>query len=507
MESRRYMTTIGVVRCFLLFYLFTFLPFSVVAQQQGCRRGTPRAFTRGAAEGRIPGGDFYKGDLHQLVVLAAFADQSFVGDESLTMEQWDKIFNTKDFSEAPYFGSVRDYFVAQSYDAFSPVFDLQYVVVDSLKKYRSTVIDDENSQFLVEDIVDSLLKRDIEWGLYDWNGDGYVNQLLIIYAGKGSSYGGFGGGYDAIWPHQWWMSEHFDFEEQQYRQPCVVTDSEGHTYLVDCYCAVQELASRETWSTFGTLCHEYSHCFGFPDFYYGSTKNVGNWDLMDYGNYNGKGFQPCGYSAHERWLMDWLTPEELFEAATVTDLPSLSDEGRAYLLRNDGCESEYYIIENRQQRGWDELLPGSGVVVFHVDYDPSIWTSVTQWPNDNNKKHYTIFHANNTGDETGWAYPYGGHSNLTNTSVPAATLNNPNVDGTMLMSKPITNMVVNGGIASFEVMADPTAVTAPTFNVQRSPRGSVALQSTFNVLSRIGPVTIVRDESGTVRKVISAPCP
>ena len=334
MESRRYMHTIGVVRCFLFFYFFTFLPFSVVAQQQGCRRGTPRPFTRSAAASRQPGGDFYKGDLHQLVVLAAFADRPFKGDEAQTLEQWDKIFNTENFSEEPFVGSVRDYFVAQSYDQFRPIFDLEYVVVDSLKKYSSTIRDDEYSQFL----------------LYDWNGDGYINQLLIIYAGKGSSYGGFGGGYDAIWPHQWWMSNHLDPVTQTYRNPLDVTDG-YRTWFVDSYCAVQELASNNSYGAFGTLCHEYSHCFGFPDFYYGSKKYVGNWDLMDYGNYNGGGFHPCGYSAHERWLMDWLTPEEITTTATITDLPPLADEGRAYLLRNDGYDQEYYIVEHRQQSG------------------------------------------------------------------------------------------------------------------------------------------------------------
>ena len=29
--------------------------------------------------------------------------------------------------------------------------------------------DDENSQFLVDDIVDELKKRDIDWAKYDWN--------------------------------------------------------------------------------------------------------------------------------------------------------------------------------------------------------------------------------------------------------------------------------------------------------------------------------------------------
>ena len=38
---------------------------------------------------------------------------------------------------------------------------------------------------------------------------------------------------------------------------------------------------------------------------------VGDWDLMGRGNYNGKGYLPCGYSAHERMFMGWLSPEEL----------------------------------------------------------------------------------------------------------------------------------------------------------------------------------------------------
>ena len=64
---------------------------------QGCRRGTPRPqsmpLRRGGSEDRIPGGDYYRGERHQLTVLVAFNDRSFIGDEAATLEKWDKIFN------------------------------------------------------------------------------------------------------------------------------------------------------------------------------------------------------------------------------------------------------------------------------------------------------------------------------------------------------------------------------------------------------------------------------
>jgi M6 family metalloprotease-like protein len=99
---------------------------------------------------------------------------------------------------------------------------------------------------------------------------------------------------------------------------------------------------------------------------------------MDYGNYNGNGYCPAGYSAHERWLMGWLTPTELTSATTVTDMPALNDKPQAYLIRNDGFENEYYLVENRQQKGWDTNIPGKGILIFHIDYDPTLWVSVKE---------------------------------------------------------------------------------------------------------------------------------
>ncbi len=42
---------------------------------------------------------------------------------------------------------------------------------------------------------------------------------------------------------------------------------------------------------------------------------------MDYDNYNGNSYCPASYSAHERWMMSWLTPTELKQAITITNIP------------------------------------------------------------------------------------------------------------------------------------------------------------------------------------------
>ena len=479
--------------------LLSLVTLSAIAQEnislQGCRRGTPRPvhLRRGGSQGRTPGGDYYHGERHQLTVLVAFNDRSFTDDEVATMEKWDKIFNAENYIEGSFKGSVHDYFLAQSYGEFNIVFDLAYVQVSgNAKKYASTEEHDENSQYLISDIVDILKTRDIDWGLYDWNGDGYINQLLVVYPGHGMN---DTHGTDLIWPHQWWMSEHLkDLQEDVHCDPIPVSAGDNN-YLVDCYCAINELGQYENESTFGILCHEYSHCFGFPDFYYGTgTTTLGEWDLMDYALYSCNGFLPCGYSAHERWLMGWLTPIELTETTTITDMPALAEEGRAYLIRNDGCESEYYIVENRQPIGWDASLPGSGILVFHIDFDPSIWISTTTFTNSSSRKRYELFHANAMNSvyfNAGWPYPYQENDSLTNTSTPAATLNHENIDGTTFMSKPITNMAVTGGLASFDF-----AVTNTT------GMDELTTGAAHQLLYRIGRIDIVRDAKGTVRKII-----
>lgn len=455
-----------VCKWLLLWGLLLLLSFEGMAQDSlpfmGCRRGVLPAQRASRRAGRQEGKEeidvtLYRGDRRQLVVLASFADRPIEGTESAALVQWEKIFNQKHFDEAPYVGSVHDYFYDQSYGQFRLKFDLQYVEVGLVSTYQSTQIDDENSQYLVDDVMDVLLSRDIDWSLYDWDDDGEVEQLLIVYAGMGMA---DGGGANSIWPHQWWLSKHRDMTQDgfPYREACTFVH-DGKAYKVDCYCAVPELG--KVCYSFGVLCHEYSHCLGFPDFYSSTGHVLGEWDVMDYGYYTGGGCCPVSYSAHERMLMGWLTPIELTGPVSVTDMPALSDEPQAYIIHNDGYPDEFYVVENRQHKGWDASLPASGLLVFHVDFDPLYWFSPSECPNRSSVKRYEIVPANgkkSTSYKEGWVYPYGNNNELTNTSTPAAVLTNPNNDGSLLMNKPLTNMTVTDGLAAFDFMDGATGV-------------------------------------------------
>ena len=174
-------------------------------------------------------------------------------------------------------------------------------------------------------------------------------------------------------------------------------------------------------------------------------------------------------------------------------MPALADRSRAYLIRNDGFENEYYIVENRQQTSWDTSLPGNGIIIFHIDFVPNLWVSVKEYINKSDRQHYVLFHANDMNtisNNARWPYPYEENDSLTNMSSPAATLFNDNKDGTKLMSKPIRNMKVTGGLASFDFTVDTTTgINAVT-------------TGTDQLLYRIGKVEIIRDANGNIRKVI-----
>ncbi len=387
------------------------------------------------------------------VILIEFADRQFSGVNP--QATFDRIFNENGYNLGHGPGCVADYFREQSGGLFNPVFDVAgpVRVSASYKGSSSNNYGDKSFREAVEK-ADSLFN----YADYDWDGVGKVPQVVFIYAGYGGN------------------------ESSAKAKGCIWPNTSSFTqFYVDGVSFGQYTASAELWSTdelcgIGTICHELSHCFGLPDVYPvgGSEYSVlDEWDLMDGGNYSDEGWCPPNYTVQEKELLGWFSARELDVTQTVSNLQPLEAGGDAYRITNSGQANEYYLLENRQQRGWDAFIPGHGLTVLHVDFNLDSWrlNTINSYPTHH---HLDFIHA------SGHSYTYYeslyGHNNykdgrnmnlsgsafplltdtlvvtdLTDTSVPsAATLFTQNAQGTKFMGKPIMNIQESAdGLISF----------------------------------------------------------
>ena len=302
-----------------------------------------------------------------LVLLVEFSD---VKMQSGALTQWSNRFNQQGFSLDSHVGSVRDYFIEQSYGLLTVDFDIigPLTLTQTHDYYGSapnTRLDDRAAEMVIEAL--NLANTQVNYADYDWDNDGEVDQVYVIFAGRTSD---TEEGY--IWPHEWNLSYAKYYGNGTGRQRL-----DG--VYIDTYAVSNELVDETTLEGIGTACHEFSHCLGFPDYYdtdYTGGTAAQYWDLMDGGNYNGPqniGEVPCPYTAYERWSAGWIDLIPLTEPCKVVDMPSINEEGVAYVINNSGNKNEYYILENRQQITFGTGNYGHGLMVWHIDYNQSIW--------------------------------------------------------------------------------------------------------------------------------------
>lgn len=441
--------------------------------------------------------NIFQGTKKGLIILAQFTDSKFQSGHDRAL--YNKIANAENYTDNGFKGSVKDYFKAQSAGQFELDFDV--VGICQLKNpcsyYGGNASNGEDLRAgeMVAEACQWAATQGIDFSQYDWDGDGEVDQVFVLYAGKGEA---DGGALSTIWPHMYYLSES-DYGKS--------LSFNGVT--VDTYACSAELNGYGKLDGIGTFCHEFSHCMGFPDLYdtgYSGWFGMGDYDLMCAGNYNNDGKCPAGYSAYEKHKCGWLTYQDVTnieEALNVTGLKAISEGGGAYVLKNKAHEDEYYIIENRQNTGWDAYLPSEGVMITHVDYDTNIWWN--NMPNTkgnyydehdnvyyNDHQRFTIFRAGNSTSKVGVTsdlYPYNTKNSLTATSNPAATLYNKNSDGTKYMHIDIKDIqVAADGTASLTFSkADRSDIGGGTNpDTPVVPSGSILLSESFDKFGGTG---------------------
>ena len=389
------------------------------------------------------------GDKRGLVILVNFPDREL--NDAHGPSYYEGYFNEVGFRRDGNHGSVHDYFYECSYGQFNLTFDIFGPVTVS-KSYtyygkNDSMGDDLYPAELLSEACRLANTQGVDFRQYDWDSDGEVDQVFVVYAGYGENNGAAS---NSIWPHECTLSE-----EAKYG------DGEGPVWLdgvkIDTYALSCELDGRSgtTPVGIGTACHEFSHCMCLPDFYSPDGKYYGMdaWDLMDFGNYSGdnRGTSPVAYTSYERMYCGWLTPTVLSEPCFVTDMKSLYEAPEAYIIYNDANHKEYYMLENRQGEGFLASSPAKGMLVLHVYFDGELWAK--NRVNTNATQHMTIIPADGkltymSGYADTWP-GVTGNTALTDDTYPAATLYLHNTDGRKMMGKPIEHIQETGGRISF----------------------------------------------------------
>lgn len=433
----------------------------------------------------------FQGTKKGLIILVQFTDSKFKSGHDLAL--YKRIANEVNYSDNNFRGSIKDYFKAQSHGLFELDFDVAGICqLQHPYAYYGKNNSQEEDVKPDEMVAEACLwahEQGIDFSKYDWDGDGEVDQVFVLYAGHGeASYKDP----NTIWPHMYKLSAS-DYGK--------TLSLDGVT--VDTYACSSELNGDGNLDGIGTFCHEFSHCMGFPDLYdtsYAGWFGMGDFDLMCSGSYNGDSKCPAGYSAYEKAECGWLTLKDMTnieQETSIVGVQPMSADGDAYIIKNKGHEDEYYILENRQKTGWDSYLPASGLMITHVDYDADIWdwnmpntSGKYEDANGNTKtndhQRLTIFRAGKSTAEYGDAsdlYPYGSDNSLTKTSSPAGTLYNTNSDGSKYMHVAITDIAIAAdGTASFTLSKE----EHQGGDVPVTPSGSTMLYESFDKCTGTG---------------------
>lgn len=392
-----------------------------------------------------------KGIVKGLIILVQYSDVKFKQTYSVSAKQYFTDMMSKEgFSEYNATGSAADYFKTCSNGQFKPQFDVVGpVTLSNTRAYYGANNSKGNDSRPGEMIKEAceLVDSSVNFADYDNDKDGYCDNVYVIYAGFGEASSNDSNAADAIWPHSWTISEAMGLDDNSKLKLDGV--------YVDRYaCSNEWQATTSLPDGIGTFVHEFSHVMGLPDLYSTSGTTLYctpcEYSVMDYGTYNNNSRTPPTYSSFERNAMGWIEPTQLGDAQNIA-LKNLADSNEACIIPTSK-DTEFYLLENRQQTGWDKYIPGHGLIIWHIDFDQSVWDDNIV---NNNKSHQyvDIVEANNNNDGSslttmaGWTWPGTSEkTEFTDDSTPALKDWSGNK-----IDVPITNILEESNVITFRV--------------------------------------------------------
>ncbi|HRR10580.1 MAG TPA: M6 family metalloprotease domain-containing protein [Tenuifilum sp.] len=427
------------------------------------------------------------GNRKLICILMGFKDKAF----TKTQSDFNNLFNQVGYSTGGATGSVKDYYLENSWSQFNLTVDVfgPYTASQNMSYYGANDAygNDQNPRALVTEAVNAA-DASANFANYDNDGDGTVDGVYVIYAGYGEEAGASA---DAIWAHAWSITP---------------VTKDGKT--ISKYSCSAELRgnSGTTITSIGVICHEFGHVLGAPDYYDtdystgGQFEGTGKWDMMASGSWNNNGVTPAHHNAYTKVkVYGWATATVLSSATNVTVKPV--KDNKSFFQINSTTSGEYWIMENRQQVGFDAYVPGHGLIIYHVHKDVASASSSNNINATYPQKMYPVCASATTnpgttsstyGSINSTGCPFPGSSNKT--SFTDATTPNMKSWAGANTGKPMTSIAENATTKdiTFAFMGGSgggTAPTATTVAASSITTSSATLNGTVNANNATTTVT------------------
>ena len=406
-----------------------------------------------------------------LIILINYTDRKFddyVPWNYTPIDFYEAMINSHDYqgftlpagTKVECMGSVCDYYYDNSFQQFDPHFDI-------LGPVDVPFACTDAHQFNCDSIFFAALQTldpDVDFSQYDTDEDGTADMVFFLVAGHGSDYSA--NNRDYLWPHMKNFTESPVLDGVNFKLYACSTNMIGEEN--EYYVNFNNVAG------IGTICHEFSHCLGLPDFYDADGVGSGGtnlthpmtWSVMASGFKNNNGRNPAGYSLFERYALGFAQPVLIEGEGTIT-VPALEKSNTGYRM-NTANEGEYFIIENRQRVKWDKNLAGPGMLIWRVDS-----TNVEVWENNlvnsnPNHMYYELLRAKFSGLNDSYNDPFPGVAKVT--SITNATQPNLRTWDGKLSKYAFVNITEADSIITFDVVKDNSKFSIEDF--EKMPVGA-----------------------------------
>lgn len=305
-----------------------------------------------------------------LTILIEFSDRPF----TKTATDFDKLMNQESGTIEGNVCSVRNFYWEDSYGRLNVT---SRVVGPFKANFKSGYYEREGggstqtSRELVREAIHRASESGVDFSDLDGDGDGYVDCIHIVFAGHGKSDGSEDG---LIWEHR-----------SSLVSPIIRDGKKAKDYII-----TPELYKDNRIAPIGTICHEFGHILGAPDFYDLETKTdtfyaTGYYDLMADGSWgysptyiNGHGRYPAHTNAYVKcYIWNVAVPVTLIGSTTKSYSLQPSTTSPVFYRIDAHTNGEFFLLENRVKQKSDVSIPKEGLIIYHIHKD--LATSVAEW--------------------------------------------------------------------------------------------------------------------------------